>query len=215
MRNIHDVFSEIGNEKAINKKVEILQKNETDGIKAVLRGTYDLRLQWLVPDTKPPFEENEEKKDMFYQEQTRERKRDAGAVADRLRKKLDAKKVEEEKQKIVEVTDKSEAEDNTNEASTNEEKIPTESKSKHNLSNNLDNLANQPISEPEKQVQFNVADSNSKEVSFDEAEASLQAEDPWMQRKREEVTAVATDAAAAAASSSTPTNEEQENVVVV
>lgn len=60
MRNIHDVFSEISNEKAINKKVAILKENESDGIKAILRGTYDLRLKWLVPDSKPPFEENEE-----------------------------------------------------------------------------------------------------------------------------------------------------------
>lgn len=60
MRNIHDVFSEVGGEKSINKKAEILKENDTPGVRAVLRGTFDRRLKWLVPDSKPPYEENEE-----------------------------------------------------------------------------------------------------------------------------------------------------------
>lgn len=38
------------------------------------------------------YKDNEVKKDIFYQEQTRERKREAMSVADRLRKKLDDKR---------------------------------------------------------------------------------------------------------------------------
>ena len=45
------------------------------------------------------YKDNETKKDMFYQEQTRERKKEAGAVAERLRKKLEAKEKDEAKNK--------------------------------------------------------------------------------------------------------------------
>lgn len=64
MRNIHDVFSEVGTEKSINKKAQILKENDTPGVRAILRGTFDRRLKWLVPDSKPPedvFTVNEEK----------------------------------------------------------------------------------------------------------------------------------------------------------
>ena len=60
MRNMHEIFSEIGEEKSIKKKVEILQENDSPGIRAVLRGTFDKRLKWLVPDSVPPYERTEE-----------------------------------------------------------------------------------------------------------------------------------------------------------
>ena len=60
MRNIHDVFTEVGVEKSIKRKAELLQENDSPGIRAVLRGTFDKRLKWLVPDTVPPYEKTEE-----------------------------------------------------------------------------------------------------------------------------------------------------------
>ena len=54
-------FQEIADEKSINRKAEILKENQTDGLIAVLRSAFDKRIEWLVPDSKPPFEENPEK----------------------------------------------------------------------------------------------------------------------------------------------------------
>ena len=60
MRNIHEVFTEVGDEKSINKKVQLLKDNDSPGVRSVLRGTFDKRLKWLLPDTVPPYEKTEE-----------------------------------------------------------------------------------------------------------------------------------------------------------
>ena len=53
-------FQEIADEKSINRKAEILKENQTDGLIAVLRSAFDTRIEWLVHDSKPPFDENKE-----------------------------------------------------------------------------------------------------------------------------------------------------------
>ena len=60
MRNIHEVFTEVGDEKSINRKVQLLKDNDSPGVRSVLRGTFDKRLKWLLPDTVPPYEKTEE-----------------------------------------------------------------------------------------------------------------------------------------------------------
>ena len=59
MVNYHDLFSQIGAENAIKKKVTMLQDNESPNLKAVLRSAFDKRITWTVPNTKPPYEPNE------------------------------------------------------------------------------------------------------------------------------------------------------------
>ena len=41
------------------KKAQILRENESDGLKVVLRGAFDRGIEWLVPDSKPPYEPND------------------------------------------------------------------------------------------------------------------------------------------------------------
>ena len=144
------------------------------------------------------YKDNETKKDMFYQEQTRERKKEAGAVAERLRKKLEAKEKDEAKNK------KSEQE------SGNE---------KRQLSSSIDDMMNQPVdsvntegdSAPkieeitEEQPKFEIGDSSAPEVTLDEAAQALQEDDPWMKRNQEKKAAEAAAAAATAAASSDAT----------
>ena len=60
MVNYHTLFSQIGAENAVKKKVEMLQENDTPNLRALLRAAYDDRITWSVPDSKPPFEENKE-----------------------------------------------------------------------------------------------------------------------------------------------------------
>ena len=59
MTNYHDLFSQIGAENAVKKKVALLQENDSPNLKAVLRAAYDKRISWTIPDTKPPYEPNE------------------------------------------------------------------------------------------------------------------------------------------------------------
>ena len=146
------------------------------------------------------YKDNETKKDMFYQEQTRERKKDAGAVADRLRKKLEAKEKDEEKNKN----------DETSKDATENEK--------HKLSSSLDDMMNKPVDDvtadgpkieeiTDEQPKFEVGDSSAPEVTLDEAAQALQEDDPWMKRNLEkkaaEAEAGASSDAAEASSQST------------
>ena len=59
-KSLPEFFQEIADEKSINRKAEILKENKTDGLLAILRSAFDKRIEWLVPDSKPPFDENKE-----------------------------------------------------------------------------------------------------------------------------------------------------------
>lgn len=64
MENVHDFFKEIESEKSINRKAEMLQEQDNNtkaALMAIFRSTFDPRIKWLVPDSKPPFAENPEK----------------------------------------------------------------------------------------------------------------------------------------------------------
>ena len=59
MVNYHTLFSQIGAEKSVKKKVSMLQENDTPNLRAILRAAYDKRITWSIPDSKPPYDENE------------------------------------------------------------------------------------------------------------------------------------------------------------
>ena len=59
MVNYHTLFSQIGAETSVKKKVGMLQDNDTPNLRALLRAAYDKRISWSVPNSKPPYEENE------------------------------------------------------------------------------------------------------------------------------------------------------------
>jgi len=147
------------------------------------------------------YKDNEVKKDIFYQEQTRERKKDAGTVTQRLRKKLDAKKkAEEEAKKEKEQVRKGDVErisEENKEDNQEEEKITitegeieklleTEVNEEQQNSSNIVIDDENDNSNDTSGVQFKVGDDNSNEISFTEAAQSLEAPDPWMQRKLEQ-----------------------------
>ena len=58
-KSLHEIFTEVDKVTSVTKKAQILQENESDGLKIVLRGAFDTGIQWQVPDTKPPFEPND------------------------------------------------------------------------------------------------------------------------------------------------------------
>ncbi len=59
-KSIPEFFQEIADEKSINRKAEILRENQSDGLIAILRSAFDDRVEWVIPNTKPPFDANEE-----------------------------------------------------------------------------------------------------------------------------------------------------------
>ena len=58
-KSLHEIFTEVGKVTAVSKKVKLLQENESDGLKAILRGAYDKRVEWIVPDTPPPYKSSD------------------------------------------------------------------------------------------------------------------------------------------------------------
>lgn len=58
-KSVHEIFEEVSVKTKISDKVSILQHHESDGIKAILRGAFDTRIDWLVPNTPPPYTPSE------------------------------------------------------------------------------------------------------------------------------------------------------------
>jgi len=58
-KSLHEIFEEIGTKTKVSDKVSILQDHESDGVKAILRGAFDTRIDWLVPNSPPPYTPNE------------------------------------------------------------------------------------------------------------------------------------------------------------
>lgn len=56
---IADVINTAAKEKSVKGKVEHLQKHDTVPLRQVLRLIYDEDIEFLLPDTPPPFKENE------------------------------------------------------------------------------------------------------------------------------------------------------------
>lgn len=54
-KQIYEVLELVSKEKTKDKKIEILRKHESWALKDILKGTYDDRVEWLLPNGKPPF----------------------------------------------------------------------------------------------------------------------------------------------------------------
>ena len=57
-KSLHEIFEEVGSKTKISDKVSILQHHSSDGVKAILRGAFDTRIDWLVPNSPPPYTPN-------------------------------------------------------------------------------------------------------------------------------------------------------------
>ena len=56
--SIAEVLNAAAKEKSVNSKVAVLQKFESVPLKGVLRLIYDDDIEFMVPDSKPPYKEN-------------------------------------------------------------------------------------------------------------------------------------------------------------
>ena len=71
---ISEIIAELDNMGRPEEKIEWLLKNDSQPLREILRITYDKSVKWLLPDTAPPWKENEyedEARLMLYREMRR------------------------------------------------------------------------------------------------------------------------------------------------
>ena len=138
------------------------------------------------------YKNNEAKKDMFYHEQKTQRTREAASTAERLRKKLDAKKkLEEESNKITEVQEETtESGSGTSNGASNGDGNTNSTESKSNTvidSSKLnERVSNMTISDVGLTGTDDSNDKSTNEERMTDTINSITSEDPWLKRKREE-----------------------------
>ena len=56
---ISEIFTKINNAKDKPKKIEVLRKHDTHGMIMILKGAFDPKIEWELPEGTPPYIENE------------------------------------------------------------------------------------------------------------------------------------------------------------
>ena len=125
------------------------------------------------------YKSNEIKKDMFYQEQTRQRKQEAMSVSERLKKKLEAKRREESSNN--EVKDKNNEEVDTKLEENLKKELDQESMN-NLLSSNSDTVS---VSDNTNENSTPFTTEERSPDSLENTVNALQNSDPWMQRNLE------------------------------
>jgi len=72
--SISEIISGAASKKTTEEKVDFLRSNDTPALRAVLKYTYDNNIEFLIPNTPPPWNKNEfedEAKALLYREARR------------------------------------------------------------------------------------------------------------------------------------------------
>ena len=128
------------------------------------------------------YKSNEAKKDMFYQEQKTQRQKDALSSEERL-------KHQEGINETMAIKDEMKEQEKLNTSMGNLNTVNTDFNSLINMSNTTEKIESNdtPEEEPKAITQsLELGGENSKEITIDEANAQLQSDDPWLQRKMAE-----------------------------
>ena len=56
---ISEIFTKINNAKDKPKKIEVLRQYDTPGMRMILKGAFDPKIEWELPEGTPPYIENE------------------------------------------------------------------------------------------------------------------------------------------------------------
>jgi len=56
---ISEIFTKINNAKDKPKKIEVLRQYDTPGIRMILKGAFDPKIEWDLPEGTPPYIANE------------------------------------------------------------------------------------------------------------------------------------------------------------
>ena len=57
--SFHEILTKVNNAKDKPKKIEVLKKYDTNELRMFLKGAFDDKLEWLLPEGKPPYTVNE------------------------------------------------------------------------------------------------------------------------------------------------------------
>ena len=56
---IHEILQKVNNAKDKPKKIEVLRQNDSQPLRQILKGAFDPKIVWELPDGVPPYKENE------------------------------------------------------------------------------------------------------------------------------------------------------------
>ena len=56
---VSEIFTKINNAKDKPKKIEVLKQYDTPGMRMILKGAFDPKIEWELPEGTPPYIENE------------------------------------------------------------------------------------------------------------------------------------------------------------
>ena len=56
---ISEIFTKINNAKDKPKKIEVLKQYDSPGMRMILKGAFDPKIEWELPEGTPPYIENE------------------------------------------------------------------------------------------------------------------------------------------------------------
>jgi len=56
---IHEILQKVNNAKDKPKKIEVLRQNDSQPLRQILKGAFDPKIVWELPDGVPPYKEND------------------------------------------------------------------------------------------------------------------------------------------------------------
>ena len=56
---VHEIFTKVNNAKDKPKKIEVLKEYDSPALRQILKGAFDPKIQWDLPDGTPPYMANE------------------------------------------------------------------------------------------------------------------------------------------------------------
>ena len=57
--SFHEILTKVNNAKDKPKKIEVLRRYDTSELRMLMKGAFDPKLEWLMPEGKPPYKPNE------------------------------------------------------------------------------------------------------------------------------------------------------------
>ena len=55
----HEILTKVNNKKDKKGKIEVLQRYDTNELRMFLKGAFDPKCEWLMPEGAPPYKPNE------------------------------------------------------------------------------------------------------------------------------------------------------------
>jgi len=56
---LHEILIKVNNAKDKPKKIQVLRENDSQPLRQVLKGAFDPKIEWELPEGEPPFKEND------------------------------------------------------------------------------------------------------------------------------------------------------------